>query len=50
MGKKFISKFCKALDIEVPKNDKTSDFVVGVLSAWAIVALAYLTMWLVYGG
>lgn len=47
---KLINKFCNALNIEVPKNEKTSDLVVGVLSAWAIVALGYVTMWLVYGG
>jgi hypothetical protein len=49
MGK-LIKKFCKALDIEVPKNENASDLVVGVLSAWAIVALGYATMRLVYGG
>ena len=47
---RFIERFCKALDIEVPNNEKASDLVVGVLSAWAIVALGYVTMWLVYGG
>ena len=47
---KFLNKFCKALDIEAPKNEKASDLVVGVLSAWAIVALGYVTMWLVYRG
>ena len=46
----FVNKFCKALNIEVPKNEKASDLVVGVLSAWAIIALGYATMWLVYGG
>lgn len=47
---KFIERFCKALNTEVPKNEKKSDLAVGVLSAWAIVALGYVTMWLVYGG
>jgi hypothetical protein len=49
MGK-LINKLCKALNIEVPKNEKASDLVVGVLSAWAIIVLGYATMWLVYGG
>jgi hypothetical protein len=49
MGK-FINKFCKALNIEVPKNEKASDLIIGVVSAWAIVLLGYFTMWLVYGG
>lgn len=47
---RFIERFCKALNAEVPKNEKTSDLAIGVLSAWAIVALGYVTMWLVYGG
>lgn len=47
---KFINKFCEWCNIEAPKNEKASDLVVGVLSAWAIVALGYVTMWLVYGG
>jgi hypothetical protein len=47
---RFIERFCKALDIKVPKNEKVSDLAVGVLSAWAIVMLGYVTMWLVYGG
>lgn len=47
---RFIERLCKALDIEVPKNEKAGDLIIGVVSAWAIVLLGYFTMWLVYGG
>jgi hypothetical protein len=47
---RFIERLCKALNIEVPKNEKASDLIIGVVSAWAIVLLGYFTMWLVYGG
>lgn len=47
---RFIELFCKALDIEVPKNEKASDLIVNVLAMWVIVALGYFTMWLAYGG
>lgn len=50
MGKKFINKFCKELNIEVPKNENASDLIVNVLAMWVIIALGYFTMWLVYGG
>ena len=50
MGKKFIDKFCKALNIEVPKNETTSNLILNVIAMWAIIALGYFTMWLVYGG
>lgn len=46
----FINKFCRALDIEVPKNEKTSDIVCGLAMCWAMVLLGYATMRLVYGG
>lgn len=46
----FIKQFCKALDIEVPKNEKAGDLIMGLVSAWAIVLLGYFAMWLVYGG
>ena len=47
---KFINKFCKALNIEVPKNEKTSELVCGLIMCWAMVLLGYAIMWLVYGG
>ena len=50
MGKKFINKFCKALNIEVPKNEKASELIGGLAMCWAIVLLGYVTMWVVCGG
>lgn len=49
MGK-FINKFCKALDIEVPKNENAKNLILNVIAMWATIALGYFTMWLVYGG
>lgn len=46
----FIKRFCKALDIEVPKNETLSALIIGLASAWAIVLLGYFAMWVVYGG
>lgn len=50
MSKKFINKFCKALNIEVPKNEKTSELISGLAVCWAMALLGYVTMWVVYGG
>lgn len=47
---KFINKFCKALDINVPKNEKVSELISGLAMCWAIVLLGYVTMWVVCGG
>jgi hypothetical protein len=47
---RFIERFCKAINIEVPKNERTSDLIIGVVSVWAIVLLGYFAMWVVYGG
>ena len=47
---RFIERFCKALNIEVPKNEKTSELVCGLAMCWAMALLGYFAMRLVYGG
>lgn len=50
MGKKFIDKFCKALNIELPKNENASDLIGGLAMCWAMALLCWFAMWMVYGG
>lgn len=51
MGK-FINKFCKALNIEVPtnENERASDLIAGLAMCWAMALLGWFAMWCAYGG